>query len=208
MKITQSLYLFSLFGAGLAMMSCQASGDDPGVEFAPNMYHSVPYEPLSQIKDEDAGSWLSSREDDRGEFYNSNPYNPFGMTMREPPANTVPRNKNGFLPYRLDSADFERAAEMENPLELTDELLLEGRQLYMQYCGTCHGPAGQGDGKAGMVLGGVANLTGGAYINLPEGHIFHVITHGKGRMRPHASLISIERRWKIVHYVKQEIQNQ
>ncbi|HLU88531.1 MAG TPA: cytochrome c, partial [Cyclobacteriaceae bacterium] len=70
------------------------------------------------------------------------------------------------------------------------------------------GSGGQGDGKVGAVLGGVANLTGGAYINLPEGHIFHVITHGKGRMQPHASLISIERRWKIVHYVKQEIQKQ
>lgn len=208
MKITQPIYLIFQLGAGVALMSCQASGDDPGLEFAPNMYHSVPYEPLSQITNEEEGSWLSNREDGKGEFYNSNPKNPHGMTMREPVPNTVPRNKNGFLPYRLDSADFEGATEMENPLDATAEVLAEGRQLYMQYCGTCHGPGGQGDGKAGAVLGGVANLTGGAYINLPEGHIFHVVTHGKGRMRPHASLISIERRWKIVHYVKQEIQKQ
>lgn len=208
MKINQSVYLVSILGAGIAMFSCQASGNDPGLEFAPNMYHSVPYEPLSQIRNEEEGSWLSNREDEKGEFYNSNPNNPHGMTMREPVANTVPRNSEGFLPYRLDSANFAAAAELSNPVELDEEVLVEGRELFMQYCSTCHGAGGTGDGKAGAVLGGVANLTGGAYINLPEGHIFHVITHGKGRMRPHASQISIERRWKIVHYVKQEIQKQ
>ena len=72
--------------------SCSARKDDPGVEYAPNMYHSVPYEPLSQVKDEEIGSWLDSNPDDgHGEFYNSNPYNPYGMTMREPVENTVKR---------------------------------------------------------------------------------------------------------------------
>lgn len=207
MKIKQSLYFAFLLGSGTCLLSCGASGDNPGVEYSPNMYHSVPYEPLSQVTDED-GNWVSSREDGKWEFYNSNPNNPHGMTMREPVPNTVRRNNDGFLPYRLDSANLEQAALMENPLELNDQVLADGRQLYMQYCSTCHGSGGQGDGKVGAVLGGVANLTGGAYINLPEGHIFHVITHGKGRMQPHASLISIERRWKIVHYVKQEIQKQ
>ena len=47
------------------------------------MYHSVPYEPLSQVKDEEIGSWLDSNPDDgHGEFYNSNPYNPYDMTVR------------------------------------------------------------------------------------------------------------------------------
>lgn len=208
MKISQSIYFVSLLGAGLGLLSCQASGDNPGTEYSQNMYHSVPYEPLSQITQEDKGSWLSSREDGKGEFFNSNPNNPHGMTMREPAANTVPRNSFGHLPYRLDSADLETAATLENPIEPTDQVIAEGQQLYLQYCSTCHGAKGAGDGKAGAVLGGVANLTGGAYIDLPQGHIFHVITHGKGRMQPHASQISIDRRWKIVHYVKQEIQKQ
>ena len=208
MKITQSIYLFSLLGAGMTMMSCGASDDYPGTEYSQNMYHSVPYEPLSQITDEEKGMWLSSREDGKGEFYNSNPNNPHGMTMREPVANTVPRNDGGFLPYRLDSADWELAIEVENPLQPTDQVLAEGRRMYVEYCGTCHGASGEGDGKVGAVMGGVANLKGGAYLDLSDGHIFHVITHGKGLMRPHASQISIERRWQIVHYVKQEIQKQ
>src|SRR5690606_40672994 len=145
MKITQSIYFVSLLGAGLGMFSCQASGDSPGTEYAQNMYHSVPYEPLSQITDEERGMWLSNREDGKGEFYNSNPNNPHGMTMREPAANTVPRNAGGFLPYRLDSADLEGAAEVQNPLELTDQVLADGRRMYVEYCGTCHGPNGEGD---------------------------------------------------------------
>lgn len=209
MKITQSIYLLSLFAAGVTLVSCEASGDNPGREFAPNMYHSVPYEPLSQITDdEEEGNWVSTREDEKGEYYNSNPNNPHGMTMREPVPNTVQRNGQGYLPYRLDSANWEGANATQNPVEMDDQVMAEGEQLFLQYCSTCHGAGGEGDGKAGAVLGGVANLKGGAYLNLTDGHIFHVITHGKGRMRPHRSQISIERRWKIVHYVKQEIQKQ
>ncbi|WP_035807165.1 c-type cytochrome [Lunatimonas lonarensis] len=206
MKITTSIYLTVAVGIGLSLASCSASGDYPGTEYAPQMYHSVAYEPLTQITNEEEGKWLSNREDGKGEFFNSNINNPHGMNMREPVANTVPRNKNGILPYRLRIADLEGSALVENPVELSDEVLAEGGQLYIQYCSACHGAQGEGDGKVGEVIGGVANLKGGAYKELPEGHIFHVITHGKGRMGAHGSQMSIERRWKIVHYVKQEIQ--
>lgn len=208
MKIAQAL----IFGGSALAMSllagCKADGDNPGLEFAPQMYHSVAYEPLSQIKDESQGDWLSNREDGKGEFFNSNIYNPHGMNMREPVANTVPRNKQGYLPYRLKAFELEQAALVENPIAPSDDVLKRGEVLYMQYCSTCHGKTGQGDGKAGEVIGGVANLTGGAYVNLPEGHIFHVITKGKGRMGAHGSQIPEENRWKIVHYVKQVIQGQ
>ncbi len=208
MKIIKSTYIVALSAMTWGMVSCGASGDDQGLEYAPQMYHSVAYEPLTQIQDEESGDWLSNTESGIGEFYNSNPHNPHKMTMREPAPNTVSRNNNGFLPYRLKVADLEGAAEIENPLELTDQVLDDGERLYMQYCLPCHGESGEGDGAVGLVIGGVANLKGGAYINLPEGHIFHVITHGKGRMGSHGSQISIERRWKIVHYVKQVIQKQ
>lgn len=208
MKILKSIYLVALSAASLGVVSCGASGDDQGLEYAPQMYHSVAYEPLTQIQDEGAGSWLSNREDGKGEFYNSNVYNPHNMNMREPVANTVPRNKYGILPYRLGVAELAASDSLKNPVELNDQVLAEGQQLFTQYCLPCHGAGGQGDGKVGEVIGGVANLTGGAYVGLSEGHIFHVITHGKGRMGAHGSQISPERRWKIVHYVKQEIQKQ
>jgi mono/diheme cytochrome c family protein len=152
MKFTKSTYIIAVLGASLGLASCGASGDNQGTEYAPQMYHSVAYEPLTQIRDTDQGAWLSNREDGHGEFFNSNPNNPHGMNMREPAPNTVPRNKQGFLPYRLGPDDIEASNDLENPLELTDQVLAEGRQLYTQYCGTCHGPQGQGDGLAGEVV--------------------------------------------------------
>lgn len=208
MKLVKTLSILGIVTAGIVMGACRAGGDNQGLEYAPQMYHSVAYEPLTQITDESQGDWLSNREDEKGEFYNSNIYNPHNMNMREPVENTVPRNKNGYLPYRLKAFELEEAALIENPIELSDEVLDEGETLYLQYCSSCHGAGGEGDGKAGLIIGGVANLKGGAYLDLPEGHIFHVITKGKGRMGAHGSQITPENRWKIVHYVKQEIQKQ
>lgn len=208
MKIANAL----IFGGSALALSllggCKAGGENPGLEYAPQMYHSIAYEPLSQIKDESQGEWLSNREDGKGEYFNSNENNPHGMNMREPVANTVPRNKQGYLPYRLKAFELEQSALIKNPVESSEAILKAGEVLYLQYCDACHGKGGEGDGKAGEVLGGVANLKGGAYVNLPEGHIFHVITKGKGRMGAHGSQIPEESRWKIVHYVKQVIQGQ
>ena len=207
--------------AAALLMGC-VGGDNPGLEYAPNMYHSVAYEPYSQILDEDAGSWLTSIDykDGHGEYFNSNKLNQLRMnsymTMRTPPANTVSRNKLGWLPYRLgkDSLAF-AAATLKNPLDSSAAMLADGKILYETYCDHCHGAKGEGDGnvaKGGIMVevngemversiyAGVANLT--ALKGLSEGHIFHVITHGKGLMWPHGSQISPEERWKIARYVK------
>lgn len=190
------------------VVSCRAKNDYPGLEYAPNMYHSVAYEPLKQIKDKDAGSWVNSDDDPYGEYYSSNPNNPFEMNMREPVANTVRRAKDGFLPYRVhkDSIDY-AARYIKNPLDSTEAIIAEGKELFSIYCMTCHGETGQGDGLTGVVFKGVPAYNVGRVKELPEGHIFHVITHGKGRMGSHASQIGIADRWKIVRYV-QTLQNQ
>ncbi|CAN5388305.1 cytochrome c [soil metagenome] len=195
-----------LFIASVFLASCSASGDHPGLEYAPNMYHSVPYEPFSQITDIEAGQWVSSGMPGRGEYYNSNPINPYGMTMRQPPANTVKRGRGSeavSLPYRIHPDSIGQAARtLRNPLEGTDQILDQGRLLYTSYCYPCHGGNGQGNGPVAPIYLGVASFTSDAVRNAPEGHIFHVITHGRGRMYPHGSQITVEDRWKIVHYVQ------
>ena len=191
------LYLF----IGILFISCSAKDDYPGVEYAPNMYHSTPYEPLSQVTDKEIGSWLDSNPDDNhGEFYNSNPYNPYGMTMRDPVPNTVKRSS--YLPYRIPKDSLELAALIKNPLATTEEVLKEGKVLYTQYCNHCHGEKGMGDGLVGIAYKGVTAYNSRAVKNRSEGEIFHVITHGKGRMWAHGSQVSIENRWKIVKYVQ------
>ena len=86
--------------ASAAVLAACAGGDNPGREYAPNMYHSVAYEPLSQITDEQAGAWVNALDNGRGEYFNSNKYNAFRMNMREPAPHTVKRNPQGWLPYR------------------------------------------------------------------------------------------------------------
>lgn len=193
---------------GISLWSCKAKNDFPGLEYAPNMYHSVPYEGLSQITDEDIGMWLSNREDGLGEYFNSNPNNPYFMNMREPVANTVKRSENGYLPYRIpkDSADY-AGRVLVNPLDSTAEILAEGKVLFTTYCSTCHGENGQGDGLVGKVFMGVPAYNVGRVKELPEGQIFHTITFGRGRMVSHASQVSVEERWKIARYVH-VLQNQ
>ena len=193
--------IFLVFTLSLMLLSCSADKDNPGVEYAPNMYHSTPYEPLSQVTDKEIGSWLDSNPDDNhGEFYNSNPYNPYGMTMRDPVPNTVKRSS--YLPYRIPKDSLELAALIKNPLASTEEVLKEGKVLYTRYCIHCHGEKGMGDGLVGIAYKGVTAFNSRAVKNKSEGNIFHVITHGKGRMWAHGSQVSIENRWKIVKYVQ------
>lgn len=208
-KIFQILFFSALT---LLVVACQPGVDKTGTEYAPNMYHDVAYEPLKQITDKESGSWVDSDEDEYGEYYNSNPNNPFGMNMREPVSNTVPRRDNGMLPYRIPKDSVELASRiLKNPLPDTDEVLAEGQALYSTYCGHCHGEKGGGSmdetAKVGEVFLGVPSYSAGATSQLSEGHIFHVITHGIRRMGAHGSQVQQEDRWKIVRYV-QTLQNQ
>jgi len=220
MKLIKSLFVG--FGAAALLTSCGAGGENQGVEYAPNMYHSVAYEPYSQIVDTTAGNWLTSieysREDgnaQHGEYYNSLWYNPHHMNMRLPAPNTVSRNKNGYLPYRTPKDSLEIGSRRVSPLDTANNkaFIAEGKVLYEIYCDHCHGTKGEGDGKVAQgvkvdgversAYAGVANLKGDALKNVSEGHIFHVITMGKGLMQSHGSQIGQEDRWKIARYVKQ-----
>lgn len=208
--------IISGFACLSLLASCAAGGDDQGTEYAPNMYHSVAYEPYSQITDKDAGRWLTSIDypDGHAEFYNSNQYNLHRMNMRLPAPNTVKRNAQGWLPYRLpnDSTGLRLANRLKNPLDSTAQVIADGKALYEMYCDHCHGPKGAGDGKVAQgvtvdgkeksAYAGVPNYKSDALKNMTEGHIFHVITYGKNLMWPHGSQVSPEDRWKIARYVK------
>jgi mono/diheme cytochrome c family protein len=202
MSFNMKSQILILTVVGVILSSCAAGPDRTGVEYAPQMYHSTPYEPLSQIDDKSAGKWLSSSsEEDHSEFYNSNPNNPFGMTMREPVAGTIKRGQ--YLTPRIANDDYENASKLlKNPTDSTAQVVAQGKALYQQFCQHCHGEKGLGDGKVGKVYKGVTSYTSATVVNQPGGHLYHVITNGKGRMGAHASQISEIDRWKIVRYVQ------
>ncbi len=200
-------FKYSFFvSLGILMSSCAAGPDKTGLEYAPQMYHSTPYEPLTQITDESGGTWLDSNlEDGHGEFYNSNPYNQFGMNMRRPVEGTVKRGMLLQQDFEAGEDQLALAAQaLTSPYDSTRaDVLKEGQVLYERFCEHCHGAKGAGDGLVAEKYAGVANLNGAAYQNITEGHIFHVITFGKGLMGAHGSQVSAEDRWKIARYVKE-----
>ncbi len=205
---------YLLAAGALVLGGCSAEENYPGVEYAPQMYHSVAYEPLSQFGEEDIPSatpWSI--------FSNSIPVNDYGknpaankrMNMLTPVEGTIKRqyyshdalkDTTFFYDIHKDSLDL-AGRILKNPLPVGDEKVLEqGKELYISYCSPCHGETGEGDGSVGKIYKGVPTYKSGRVKGVSEGHIFHVITHGKARMWPHKSQLSPEERWKVVRYVQ------
>ena len=80
--------------------------------------------------------------------------------------------------------------------------MTEGEALYGKYCLHCHGASGAGDGKVSDKLPGAPPSYSGPLKNLSEGKIFHSITYGKGLMGNHGNFLTVDERWKLVHYVQ------
>lgn len=171
-----------LLSLGLATTACSNDGNDPGVEYAPEMYESIPYEPLRQTS--------------------FNTVNSFGINERTPANGTIPRGKLDFFDHI--PKDSVRIAErvLRNPYAYTKANLEEGKVLYTRICSHCHGEAGDGQGPVGVKFKGVPNYSAGAYKTMNDGHIYHVIEWGRNRMMPHGSQVNPEERWKIAMYVR------
>lgn len=180
-----------------AVISITSCGERTGIEYAPNMYNSRALESQSQWRE--------------------NTINPNGMNMRLPAAGSVPRSNfnteflqdddstfvTDLMRYDIPADSIEIAARtLKNPIPWSENVEIEGKALYTRYCSHCHGTSGAGDGKVGVVYKGVPVYSSAALKDISGGHIFHVITHGKGRMWPHGSQMTPEERWKIVHYVQ------
>lgn len=169
------------FVAALALLlaGCRAQGDKPGFVVMPGMQSSVPYD-----------------------AYDRNPVTHDGQTLLLPPEGTVPF-AGGAFPYGPGPEEAERAGrELVNPFEATPAHLARGKQVFENVCSVCHGPGGQGDGP---IIGRFPNppsLTAPRAVGLPDGRVFHVITHGQGLMPSHAAQVLPVDRWRAVLYVR------
>lgn len=89
------------------------------------------------------------------------------------------------------------------PLEITKELLEEGRINYDVYCSPCHGFDGFGQGM--IVRRGFSAPPSFHTMRLrqaPAGHYFDVITNGFGQMFSYAYRIPVRDRWAVVAYIR------
>ncbi len=170
----------------LLMIRCDRDRNETGWDYFPDMFYSYAYE-----------SWKP------------NPNFEDGKTMRTPVEGTIPRD---FIPfqYTLDPGERERAGEeLVNPVPLDTASLKRGEQEYHVFCMDCHGNKGEGDGflySSGLYVAKPRSLVDENARSLREGEIFHTITLGFGSMGAHGSLIRPPDRWKIVHYIREVLQ--
>lgn len=146
----------------------------------PNMVESVPYDTFAR-----------------------NPNFADGKTLREPVPGTVIR---GHLPmhYAATPADALRAGrELASPVAGQKHVLERGAVVYANFCETCHGPAGKGDGRVaqrGFPM--PPSLLAPKALQIPDGQMFHVLTYGQGNMPPYAAQIERIDRWAVIAYVR------
>jgi mono/diheme cytochrome c family protein len=167
----------ALFSILLALVGCGAGRDKTNVELIQDQFE----QPNLKSQEWDARMGVSG--------------------LRNPPAGTVPR---GFHPYKYSGDPVAAENNLKNPLMMDDKVLARGAERYAVYCGMCHGPSGQGDGKVGTYLAlKPPSLMSEKVRGFRDGRIFHIITDGQGTMGSYATQIFKEEdRWAIVNYIR------
>lgn len=125
--------------------------------------------------------------------------------------NDIRTPMNGNVPYYYGDTEEDRARAIKditsNPFPITKRGLEYGKDLYVIYCGICHGDKGDGSGYLVRDDGGKypaqpANLINDDFINSSEGRFYHAIMHGKNAMGAYSDKLSYEERWDVIHYIR------
>jgi len=175
-----------VFVALTAMLPSCKDKRSRGLEYAPNMYEPIAYNPDQK-----------------------NPNFADGITSQIPPKGTNPVGFSKF-DYAETRDGYDAASiGVVNPIAVNKKNILEGQELFISMCSPCHGVLGAGNGKI-VELGkypappsfanGVSSR-GGAMKDLTDGKIYHTMQYGINLMGSYASQLSPEERWKVVMYV-------
>ncbi|MEJ7611657.1 MAG: cytochrome c [Ferruginibacter sp.] len=181
-----------LITGAIAFISCN-SNRHPGRIYMPDMAYSRAYESYAE-RDSTKFTTDNSKAGGNMIFYNAMPVK--GTLKRgELYPYTVPNDSNG---YKMSAA-------VKNPFDsLSKSDMSEAGRLYNINCGICHGATGVANGPLATSghIGGVANLTGDAYVKMSDGTMFHSVTYGKGIMGSYASQLTRAQRWMVIKYVR------
>ena len=170
----------------LILSSCDRTRTSTGWDYMPDMYYS-----------------------EAAETYTPNENFEDGLTMRTPVEGTVPR---GQVPFPYEKTDEDRllaGKELVNPLTVNEANLARGKEAFGIFCVTCHGD--QGDGQGYLYTSkkypyAPASLVNEKVTTMSDGEIYHAITVGYGVMGEHGAMIRQEDRWKIIQYIREELQ--
>ncbi len=181
--------LLPLLAVGSLTTGCHVQ-DQPNYQIAPWINHMV----------------FSSAAESQAE----SEFLPGGRTLQTPPEGTIPR---GFTPlhYKGHKEEAKQAGEeLQNPFmpkkyraKPKAEDVARGKWGYTTFCVPCHGVEGKGDGPVSQRGMPGFPIHAGGPTEYKDGHIFHIISYGRGMMGSYASQISQDDRWKIILYVRE-----
>jgi mono/diheme cytochrome c family protein len=160
------------------LTSCSRDRSKPNIQYMPDMYETIPYEP-----------------------YGINESMQDGMAAQTPPDGAIARGK---IPFEyaegLEGYDLAKVS-LHSPLAKSSTNVANGKKLFNIYCAICHGE--KGDGQGNLVkrqkFFGVPHFKDR---DINEGSIYHVIYYGRNMMGSHASQMSEKERWQVVQYVQ------
>ncbi len=182
-----------LFSAAAIFVSCD-SKKQPGKVYMPDMAYSRAYESYAELD----STLFTMDVNNKGHkiYYNSSPV--LGTVKRgELFPYTVPHDSNG---YKI-------SANTKNPfdtIKISEKEMAESGRLYNINCAICHGAKAEGNGPLGTSgkIGGIANLTLPAYVEMADGTMFYSVTYGKNNMGSYASQLDRKQRWMIIKYIR------
>jgi mono/diheme cytochrome c family protein len=128
---------------------------------------------------------------------------PDGLAMRTPPAGTIPFR--GLPMEEVGSGrgfDGQLLDRLPNALPVTAQLLATGRKRYDIHCAVCHGVLGDGESQVALNMSLRRPPSLHLYRDVPDGHLYQVISRGFGLMSSYAHELTPEERWAVVAYVR------
>ena len=194
MRIFLAIYLFVVIAFVSILGFRGSTSKKPPLEVFPDMDRQAKYKPQAE-----------------NEFFAD------GRNDRPIPAGTVARGNyfnyaevfsKDFTDEHLGDTVFHDGKNTDGsfaqilPVDVTFELIEQGREKYDIFCTACHGAAGDGNGvtKPYGVL--AASYHDDRLRGEPDGYIYDVIMNGKGLMYPLNDRITPEEGWAIVLYVR------
>lgn len=127
-----------------------------------------------------------------------------GSTMRRPIEGTIARGMISDDYSYLSGKNDDNSYLMNNPIELTEEVLNRGQDRYNIYCSVCHSQVGNGKGIVTQYDYTVipANLHDQRIREQADGEMYNTIVYGLRSMPAYGYQLNTEDVWSIIHYVR------
>lgn len=140
---------------------------------------------------------------DKFKAYGMNTFFADSIAMRQPVEGTVARNLN-FGNVELLSGMDSDSNFVNNPLVLTNELIVRGQERFDIFCAICHGTQGDGTGNITRYKYPIppTNFHQDWLIEKEDGYYYDVISNGIRTMPSYKHQIPVKDRWAIIGYVR------